>query len=81
LLEEAISSSQIEGAMTTSKEAREMIHKGIKPQTTDQHMIVNNFEAMNYIKNELSKKELELSDMLYLQDLLTKNTLEEPADG
>jgi len=37
---------------------------------------MNNYDAMNYIKNDLVNKELEESDLLYLQSLLTKNTLE-----
>ena len=77
MLEEAISSSQIEWASTTTKNAKEMIQKWIKPKTRDEHMILNNYEAINYIKNELSKRKIEIGDILYLQSVLTKNTLEE----
>jgi len=75
-LEEAISSSQLEWASTTTKNAKEMIQKWKKPTTKDEQMILNNFHAMNYIKNDLIKKELEIWDLLYLQSVLTKDTIE-----
>lgn len=81
MLEEAISSSQIEWAATTTKNAKEMIQKWIKPKTPDEHMIINNYEAMNYIKNDLSGKKIELGDLLYLQSILTKNTLVNPDES
>lgn len=77
MLEEAISSSQLEWASTTTKNAKEMIQKGKKPTTKDEYMILNNYMAMNYIRDELVHKDLELSDLLYLQELLTKNTIDE----
>ena len=75
-LEEAISSSQLEWASTTTKNAKKMIKEWRKPITKDEQMIMNNYEAMNYVKNELIYKELEESDLLYLQSILTKKTLE-----
>lgn len=76
MLEEAISSSQLEWAATTTKNAKEMIQNKRKPRTVDEQMIYNNYEAMMYIKNDLVNKKLEVSDILYLQSLLTENTLE-----
>lgn len=76
MLEEAISSSQLEWASTTTSNAEKMIKQWRKPITKDEQMIMNNYDAMNYIKNDLVNKELEESDLLYLQSLLTKNTLE-----
>lgn len=76
MLEEAISSSQLEWASTTTKNAKKMITENKKPVTDDEKMIMNNYQAMNYIKNELVNKDLEISDLLYLQSLLTKGTLE-----
>jgi len=80
MLEEAISSSQLEWASTTTKEAKKMIKEKRKPITDDEKMIVNNYEAMNYIRNDLIKKELEEWDLLYLQKILTKDTLEYKED-
>lgn len=76
MLEEAISSSQIEWAATTTKNAKKMLQQGRKPRNDDEQMIFNNYEAMLYIKNSLVHKKLELSDLLYLQSILTKDTLE-----
>ena len=37
---------------------------------------MNNYVAMNYIKNDLVKKDLEIGDLLYLQSVLTKDTID-----
>lgn len=44
--DEAISSSQLEGAATTSIIAKEMIRKKRKPRTDDERMISGNFDLM-----------------------------------
>lgn len=80
MLEEAISSSQLEWASTTTKNAKKMIKEKRKPITKDEQMIMNNYEAMSFIKDSLIKKELEKSDLLYLQSVLTKNTLEKSTE-
>lgn len=46
LIEEAITSSQLEGAATTRKVAKEMLRTGRKPRTRDERMIVNNYMGM-----------------------------------
>ncbi len=51
ITEEAISTSQLEWAMTSSKEAREMIQKWRKPITKDEKMILNSYKAMNFIND------------------------------
>lgn len=76
MLEEAISSSQLEWAATTTKDAEKMIKQWRKPNTKDEQMIMNNYNAMMFIKNDLVKKDLEESDLLELQTILTKGTLE-----
>ena len=43
IMEEAISSSQIEGANTTRKKAKEMLRKEVKPKNKSEQMIVNNY--------------------------------------
>ena len=49
LIEEAITSSQLEGAATTSRIAKEMIRTGRKPTTTSEQMIFNNYKAMRLL--------------------------------
>jgi len=74
LMEEAIASSQLEGAHTTRKRAKEIILEKKKPRTKDEQMIVNNYEAMLKIEGEL--KDIPLSeDILFdVHRILTKNT-------
>ncbi|MDR2411511.1 MAG: hypothetical protein LBD88_02820 [Candidatus Peribacteria bacterium] len=58
-----------------------MIRRKRKPKTKDEQMILNNYEAMNHLRDKLVKKELEIEDLLYLQTILTKNTLENKNDS
>jgi Fic family protein len=81
LTEEAIASSQIEGANTTHKVAKEMILSDRKPTNKDEQMIVNNYRAMQKIEEW---KNLDLTEdmLLDLQAILTDKTLkEESASG
>ena len=50
ITEEAISSSQLEGASTTRKVAKEMLVSKAKPKTQDEKMIVNNYLLMKEVK-------------------------------
>jgi len=49
LMEEAITSSQLEGAATTREVAKEMIRSGRKPRDTHEQMIYNNYLTMHQI--------------------------------
>ena len=49
LMEEAISSSQMEGAATTRKVAKEMLRKKISPKDKSQQMIFNNYQTIRFI--------------------------------
>ena len=46
IVEEVITSSQLEGGSTTRKVAKAMIQKGRAPRDRSERMIFNNFEAM-----------------------------------
>lgn len=50
MMEEAISSAQLEGAATTRKVAKEMLEKERDPVNDDERMIVNNFALMKEAK-------------------------------
>ncbi len=80
LTEEAIASSQIEGANTTHKVAKEMILSERKPRSKDEQMIVNNYRAMQKIEEW---KDLELTEtmLLDLQKILTDQTFKDPSDS
>lgn len=77
LIEEAITSSQLEGAATTRKVAKEMLREGRKPRTRGEQMIFNNYDAMQFIRTITSEK-LTPAIVLELQRILTKNTLDDP---
>lgn len=57
LMEEAITSSQLEGAATTRDVAKKMLAEGRSPRDRSERMIVNNFLAMQQII-EVKEKEL-----------------------
>jgi Fic family protein len=76
LIEESIASSQLEGAATTHKVAKEMLRQGRKPRNHGEQMIYNNYAAMQFIR---SNKHLSLSPdlILQLQAIMTDLTLED----
>lgn len=49
LMEEAITSSQLEGAVTTRQVAKEMIRTGRAPRDRSERMVLNNFATMRRI--------------------------------
>jgi Fic family protein len=75
LMEEAITSSQIEGAVATIKDAKKMLIEKRKPKNKSEQMIYNNYITMQSIK-DLGKKELNISVLLDLHRSITKGTLE-----
>lgn len=78
ITEEAISSSQLEWALTSSKVAKDMITKWRKAVSKDEKMILNNYKAMQFVNNkEFLKNDLNLESLLELQNILTNWTLKE----
>lgn len=75
LMEEAIASSQIEGAATTRRDAKEMLRQGRKPRTRGERMILNNYRTITRIKEHLDKP-LSSQLLLELQASLTEGTLD-----
>lgn len=80
LMEEAIYSSQMEGAATTRKVAKEMLRKKMTPRDKSQQMIHNNYQTIQYI---VEHKDKPLSEELLLQihRLMTDNTMQNPEDA
>ncbi len=79
IMEEAISSSQMEGANTTRKKAKEMIQQGKKPRDKSEQMILNNFITMKHIvlhKNE----NLSIETLLHIHRLISNYTLDDSED-
>ncbi len=80
LMEEAITSSQMEGAATTRDVAKAMIRSRRPPRDRSEQMILNNFQTMQRIR-ELRKQPLTPQLVLDLHRLMTEGTLDEPADA
>lgn len=78
-MEEAIASSQMEGAATTRRIAKEMLRKSVSPRTRSEQMIHNNYETIRYI---LAHKDENLTQeaMLHIHRSMTYKTLEDSAD-
>lgn len=77
LIEEAITSSQLEGAATTRKDAVEMLRSGRKPRDHSERMILNNYLAMQQIL-KLKKDRLTPAMVLQLHRTLSDNTMKNP---
>lgn len=79
LMEEAISSSQMEGASTTRKVAKEMLRKEISPRSRSEQMIYNNYVSIRFIV-ENKDKPLTKELLQQIHSLMTYKTLENPED-
>lgn len=79
LMEEAIRSSQLEGATTSRVVAKELLRSGREPLDRSELMIVNNYRALQYMRDDIGT-ELTPSDVVELQRILTDGTLDNP-DG
>lgn len=77
LIEESITSSQLEGAATTKKVAKEMIRQNRKPLDRSERMILNNYHAMEFIR-EIATEDLSPEIILRLHKILTEGTLDNP---
>lgn len=76
IMEEAIASSQLEGASTTRKIAKQMLLEKRQPRDRSEQMILNNYRVMLEIEQELQKKPLTLELLKELQASLTRDTID-----
>ena len=77
LIEEAITSSQLEGATTTRQVAKAMIKQGRAPRDKSERMILNNFQTMQRI-GKLKGQPLTKDLVFEIHRLVTDQTLEDP---
>lgn len=78
LVDEAIASSQIEGAVTTRVVAKEMLRERRKPRDRSEQMIFNNYLSMEIIKKHLDEPlSIELLNNIHAH--MTENTLDDPS--
>ncbi|MCD9904222.1 hypothetical protein LUR56_37740 [Streptomyces sp. MT29] len=77
LIEEAINSSQLEGASTSRKVAKEMIRTQREPRDRDERMIYNNYQAMRMV-GELRNQRLTPEMICEIHRVVTNGTLDNP---
>jgi len=80
LMEEAISSSQMEGAATTRRVAKDMLRRHATPRDRSQQMIVNNYQTIRFIV-EHKQEPLTMEMLLHIHHLMTDRTMERPEDA
>jgi Fic family protein len=78
LMEEAIRSSQLEGATTSRAVAKELLRSGRAPKDRSERMIVNNYRALQFMRDEMGGV-LTPESILELHRILTEETLADPS--
>ena len=77
LFEEAITSSQLEGASSTRQVAKEMLRSGREPRDRSERMILNNYQAMSALR-EIVPAPLAPEGVFRLHAILNEGTLDHP---
>ncbi|WP_229365676.1 Fic family protein [Fibrisoma montanum] len=80
IMEESISSSQIEGAVTSRVVAKDMLRKNRPPRNVSERMIVNNYQTIRHIV-ETKDDRLTPETLLALHRLMTEQTLDKPEEA
>jgi Fic family protein len=78
LMEEAIRSSQLEGATTSRQVAKELLRTGRKPRDRSELMILNNYRALEFMREGMERR-LTPEIVLELHRILTEGTLDDPS--
>jgi Fic family protein len=79
-MEEAIASSQLEGAATTRKRAREMLLNNERPRDFGERMILNNYRVMQNLR-DWQTEPITVDRIVSIQAMLTEGTLQNPAES
>ena len=77
LIEEAITSSQLEGAATTREVAKNMIKRGRQPRDRSERMIYNNYQALLFIRTVIDQP-LTPKILFEIHRILVDGTLDDP---
>jgi Fic family protein len=75
LVEEAITSSQLEGASTTRRVAKEMLETGRRPRDLSEQMILSNYKGLLFAQG-MTEAPLTPESVLSLHRLLTEDTMD-----
>jgi Fic family protein len=76
IMEEAIASSQLEGAATSRQAAKKMLREGRKPINASEQMIVNSYISMKAIEDNYKDQAMSFDLLLELHSLITKDTVD-----
>lgn len=79
IMEEAIASSQMEGASTTRRIAKDMLRKQLKPINKSQQMIVNNYDTISKISKN-KHADFSVEGLLDIHRSIANKTLDNPED-
>lgn len=79
VIEEAITSSQLEGASTTRRVAAEMLRSGRAPKDRSEQMILDNFMAMRAVQG-FKDEPLTPARILEIHRMVSEDTLDDPQD-
>ena len=80
LIEESITSSQLEGANTSRAVAKKMLIEGRKPKNKSEQMILNNHAAMKWIEEEAKDREMSMELLFEMHRKITDQTLTDSED-
>lgn len=75
VIEEAIASSQLEGAHTTRAIAKKMILENRRARNDAEQMILNNYQAMIELERKFKKANLSMDVLFELHSILTDKTV------
>lgn len=78
LMEEAIRSSQLEGATTSRVVAKHLLRSGREPKDRSERMILNNYRALQFMREEMGDS-LSTESILELHRIVTEGTLSDPS--
>lgn len=75
IMEESITSSLLEGAATTRKDAKEFLRSGRRPHTLAEKMVINNYETMQRLV-DLKDEPFSMEKILEIHGWISRGTLD-----
>ncbi|KKR70186.1 MAG: hypothetical protein UU14_C0055G0008 [Candidatus Roizmanbacteria bacterium GW2011_GWB1_40_7] len=81
IMEEAIASSQLEGAHTTREAAKKLLLENRKPRNESEQMILNNYETLQLIENKEGDKKMTSDFLFELHESIARDTISKKEVG
>jgi len=81
IMEEAIASSQLEGANTTRNLAKKFLKEGRKPKNKSEQMVLNTYNTMVEIEEEYTKSKMSIDLLFELHSKITNETIPQNEQG